>query len=98
MKAGIAIVGAVAVAAVVGFGIYMIDVDQTQEARLPDVEVSATGGQMPEFDAEVGSISVDEEQVDVTVPKVKVVTEEETVTVPTLNVTTPEDESVAQND
>ncbi len=97
MKAGIAIIGAVAVAAVVGFGIYMVDVDQTEEARLPDVEVTIEGGQMPAFDAEVGSVSVDEEQVDVTVPKVKVVTEEETVNVPTLKVTPPEEDSIAQN-
>ena len=81
MKTG-AIIAAVVAVIAIGFGVYMIDVDQMQEARLPDVDVQVEGGQMPEFDAEVGSVDVVEEEVTVTVPKLEV---------------TPPDENVAQN-
>ncbi len=76
-----AIIGAIVVVALVGFGIYMIDIDQTQEAALPEVTVE--GGQLPKFDAEVGDVDIEEKQV--------------TVTVPELEVTPPEEEDVAQN-
>ena len=79
MRIGAVIAAIVAVIAI-GFGIYMVDIDQTEEAALP--EVSVEGGQMPEFDAEVGDIEVEQEEV--------------TVTVPELNVTPPEDD-VAEN-
>ncbi len=69
MRTG-AILAAVVAVIAIAFGIYMIDVDQTQEAKLP--EVSVEGGQMPEFDAEVGDVDVTEEEVTVTVPKVEV--------------------------
>lgn len=81
MKTGVIIGGIVAIIAV-AFGIYMVDIDQTQDAALP--EVSIEGGQMPEFDAEVGDVSVTEEEV--------------TVTVPEINITPPEgDEAAASN-
>ena len=69
MKTGF-IIGAVAVAAVVGFGVYMVDIEQTQEANLPSVEI--TGGQLPEFTADVGDISITEETVTVSVPKLQI--------------------------
>jgi hypothetical protein len=74
------IIAAIVVVALVGFGIYMIDIDQTQEASLPEVTVE--GGQLPEFNAEVGDVDVEEEEVTVTVPKLEV---------------TPPEEDVAQN-
>lgn len=74
MKTG-AIVAAIVGALVIAAGVYMIDIDQTQSAELP--EVSVEGGQLPEFDAEVGDIEVTEE----------------TVTVPSLEITPPEDDS-----
>ena len=83
MKPVLYVVGALAVVALVVFGFYMVDIDQTQEAALPDVDVSVEGGQLPEFDADVGSVSVGEEEV--------------TVTVPTLDVTPPEDDNAADN-
>ena len=50
---------AVIVAAIaIGFGVYMIDIDQTEEGSLPDVDVSVDGGNMPEFDADVGDVEV----------------------------------------
>lgn len=78
MRAGV-IIGAIVLAIAVAFGIYMIDIDQTQEAQLPEVEIE--GGQMPEFDAEVGDVDVEEEDV--------------TVTVPTLEVTPPEEDTAS---
>ena len=58
-------------------GIYMIDIDQTQDTRLPDVEVSVEGGQLPEFDAEVGDIETGTKEVTVTVPTVDIQSPEE---------------------
>ncbi|WP_425092138.1 hypothetical protein [Tropicimonas sp. S265A] len=72
MKLGLAIATVIAVLAV-GAGIYMIDIDQTQEAQLP--EVSIEGGQLPNFEAEVGDVRVTEETV--TVPSVEVVPPED---------------------
>ena len=89
MKTALTIAGAVVVVALIAVGVYMVDVDQTQEARLPDVDVSVEGGQLPEFDANVGSIAITEEEVVVEVPKVEVTMEEETVTVPGISVTPP---------
>lgn len=74
MKTG-TIIAAIAGVLVLAAGIYMIDIDQTQETRLPDVTVE--GGQLPEFDAEMGDIEV----------------VEDTVTVPSLEVTPPADDS-----
>ncbi|WP_121630794.1 hypothetical protein [Tropicibacter alexandrii] len=65
-----AIIGAVVAVLVIGFAFYMIDIDQTQEAQLPEVTVE--GGQAPEFDAEVGDVDVDSETVEVEVPTLDV--------------------------
>lgn len=80
------IITAVAFVAVTAAAIYFVDVDQTREARLPDVNVDVEGGQTPEFDIQTGSISVDSAETEVTVPDVDVSMEEKTVTVPTLNI------------
>lgn len=80
MKTGAIIAGVVLIAAV-AFGVYMVDIDQTQEGSLPTVSID--GGEMPEYDAEVGDIEVGERDV--------------TVTVPTVDVETPEEDSVASN-
>lgn len=71
MKAG-AIVAVIIAVIAIGFGVYMIDVDQTEEMSMPDVTVE--GGNLPEFDAEVGDIEMTED----------------TITVPSLEVTPPE--------
>lgn len=80
MKAGAIIAGVVLIAAV-AFGVYMVDIDQTQEGSLPTVSID--GGEMPEYDADVGDIEVGERDV--------------TVTVPTVDVETPEEDAVASN-
>lgn len=93
MKPALTIVGAIAVVLLSVVGSYMVDIDQTQETRLPDVDVSVEGGQLPAFDAEVGSVELTEEEVTVEVPNVEVTMEEETVTVPGLSITPPSDDS-----
>ncbi len=71
MKTGT--IAAIAVAAVVvAFGVYMIDFDVHGEAKLPDVDVAVESGELPEVDAEVGSIDVGTEEVTVEVPDVNV--------------------------
>ena len=93
MKTAATVIGAVAIVALAIFGFYMVDIDQTQEARLPDVDVSVEGGQMPAFDAKVGSVNITEEEVTVEVPKVDVTMEEERVTVPGIEINPPSDDS-----
>lgn len=53
------------------------DVDQTKEGNLPDVDVNATGGDLPEFEVEG--------------PQVNVGTENKVVEVPTVDVDAPKD-------
>jgi hypothetical protein len=53
------------------------DVDQTQEGNLPDIDVNASGGQLPEFNVEG--------------PEVNVGTENRTVEVPTVDVDIPDE-------
>lgn len=79
------IIALVIAAIIVAFGLfYFIDVDQTKEAKLPDVDVTVEGGQAPEFDVKTGEVEVGTTEKKVLVPKV--IMEEETVTVPTVDV------------
>ena len=55
------------------------DVDQTKEGELPDVDVNASGGQLPEFDVDA--------------PEVNVGTENKTIQVPTVDVDAPKDDN-----
>ncbi|MCK0097708.1 hypothetical protein MWU60_19200 [Yoonia sp. F2084L] len=67
----IASVLAIVVAAVaIGFGVYMVDIDQTQEASLPNVDVNVEGGNLPEFSAEVGDIETGTEEITMEVPTI----------------------------
>lgn len=86
MKTSAAVIGGLAAIVVIAAGFYFIDIDQTEEGSLPDVDVSVEGGNLPEFEATTGSINLTEEEVDVTVPKVEVTTEEKTLTVPGIEV------------
>ena len=58
-------------------GLAACDVDQTKEGELPDVDVNASGGQLPEFNVEG--------------PEVNVGTENKTIEVPTVDVNLPDD-------
>lgn len=85
MKTSTVVALGVAAIVAVGLAVTFIDVDQTQEARLPDVDVNVEGGQAPEFDVETGSIDIETQEEQVMVPKV--VLDEETVSVPSLEIT-----------
>ncbi len=63
------------------------DIDQTQEAKLPEVEVEA--GQLPSYDVDWADIDVGTTTRTVTVPKIRVVMEEEEITVPYIDVDMP---------
>ncbi|UWQ56062.1 hypothetical protein K3722_19470 (plasmid) [Leisingera caerulea] len=71
------IFAAVAGIIVLVFAVYMIDIDQTEETRLPDVDVNVEGGQLPEFEADVGDIETGSKDVTVTVPTVDIQSPEE---------------------
>lgn len=53
-------------------------VEQTEEGELPDVDVTAEGGQLPEYDVDTADVEVG--------------TREETVTVPDVDVTMPDEQ------
>ncbi|HDZ54893.1 MAG TPA: hypothetical protein ENI17_05740 [Pseudomonas xinjiangensis] len=59
-------------------GLTACDVEQTEEASMPDVDVSAEGGNMPEYDVDAADVDVG--------------TREKTVTVPDVDVDMPEDQ------
>jgi hypothetical protein len=64
-------------------------VTQTQDGKMPDVEVSAKGGQMPKYDVKTPTVEVGTEKREVAVPKVDVSTEKRDVKVPTVDVKPP---------
>ena len=59
------------------FAMAACDVDQTKEGEMPDVDVNASGGELPEFNVEG--------------PTVNVGTENKTIEVPTVDVDVPDD-------
>jgi len=78
----IAIVAVLAIIAAFAFG--LIDINQTKEAKLPDVSVQ--GGQTPAFDVDTAKVDVGSKRTDVTVPTVDVGTKKEQIKVPTVDV------------
>lgn len=84
MKTSHAITIAALVAVVAAGTMYFVEVDQTQEAELPNVDVTIEGGQAPDYDITTGSVDVESKEKEVLVPKI--ILEEETVTVPDVEV------------
>ena len=80
----IAILAVLALIALFAFGI--IDVDQTKEARLPDVKVEAEGGQLPGVDVDTADVSVGTTKETIELPEVDVKTKKETVELPSVDV------------
>ena len=68
MKTSTAVIAGLAAILVIAFAIFFIDIDQTEEGALPDVDVSVEGGNLPKFDAETGSVNVTVPGVEVTPP------------------------------
>lgn len=80
-KAAAIALGAVLVAGIAAAAFYLVDIDQTQEARIPDVNVSVEDGQMPKFDINVADVTVTQKEVEVDVPTLGVETETKTIEV-----------------
>jgi len=65
----------IALTAVIGtlsLGLAACDVEQTEEAELPDVDVSVEGGNLPEYDVDTADVEIGSEEVTVDVPTVDV--------------------------
>lgn len=83
---------AIAAAVVVALGlVYFVDVDQTQEATLPEVTIE--GGELPAYDVETGDVEIGSTEATVEVPDVDISTSEEIVTLPTIDVESPEEDN-----
>lgn len=72
MKTGV-IITFVAAIALGLFGLYFVNIEQTEEGRMP--EISIEGGQAPEFEVKTGDVLVGETEV--TVPTLDVESAEE---------------------
>lgn len=64
----------------------VLNVNQTREAKLPNVDVSAEGGQAPAFDVDAKRVVVGTTETNVTVPDVDVDSKETQVDVPVVGV------------
>lgn len=109
-KTGLIIGAAIAVAVVGAAALYLVDLDQTQEAQLPTVSVDVEEGQLPAYDVDVADVNVGTTDVDVAVPSMDVETktieievpvdadvnmEDETVSMPTISVDQPAEDDPA---
>jgi hypothetical protein len=79
----IAIIVIILVVIAVAFG--FLRVQQTQDAKLPEVAVK--GGQAPKFDVDAADVDVGTKQASIPVPKIE--TEKESIPVPTVSVDKP---------
>lgn len=55
--------------------VLLIDVRQTREGRLP--QISVEGGQLPQYEIEVGNIDVTDEGLEITPPHERVTRDDE---------------------
>jgi len=105
-------IGAIVFAGIAAAGLYLTDVDQTQEAKLPSIDVQVAEGQMPKFDVDVAEVDVSMKETDIDVPTVGVETktievevpvdveagmQRETIEVPTINIERPAEDNPADN-
>lgn len=67
-------------------------VDKTEEGEMPDVDIQAESGELPEYDVDWANVNVATRTKTIEVPKVVVVTEKKQVEVPYIDVNTPDNE------
>lgn len=74
------------------------NVEKTQEGELPDVDVNAKSGQLPEYEVETADVDVNTKETTVKVPDVDVdvSSNEATVPVPDVDVNMPEENDAAE--
>ena len=73
-----------ALTAAAGLSLTACEVDQTKEAQAPDVDINASGGQLPEYDVDAKEVVVGTTNTTIDVPKIE--TQKETVSVPVVGV------------
>ena len=71
---------------VAAFALGLVNIDQVQTAKLPDVKVETSGGQAPAFDVDTADIAIGTKDATVEVPTVDVGTKDTSVTVPTISI------------
>lgn len=81
------LVGIVALLFLGAWALGIVDLRQTQTARVPEVKLE--GGQAPKFDVDVGKVEIGTETRTVEVPKVE--TEKKHIEVPVVRVDKPAD-------
>ncbi len=74
MKMTIAKTAAAAVALTAAFSLTACKVDKTQDGEMPEVEVNATSGQLPEYEVETAEVELGTETktIEVEVPTARV--------------------------
>jgi len=72
--------------ALAALGLTACDVQQTEEGEMPDVDISADAGNLPEYDVDAPEVKVGTTESTVEVPDVDVSTEETTVDVPVIGI------------
>jgi hypothetical protein len=81
---GIIVAAVLVVAVIAAFAFGLIDINQTKDAKLPEVAVQ--GGQAPAFDVDTAKVNVGTKETSVEVPKVEVGTTKTDVELPTVDV------------
>lgn len=71
---------------VAAFAFGLIDIDQTREAKVPDVKVETSGGQAPAFDVNTADVDVGTKKESIDVPTVNIDTKKADIAVPTVDV------------
>ena len=84
--------GVVAIVAIIAVAFWAVDIDITEEGRLPsaEVDVDVDPGKLPEADIDTVDVDVGTKKQEVLVPDVKVTVEEETITLPTIDIDPPD--------
>ncbi|MFC7500351.1 hypothetical protein ACFQRC_14100 [Enterovirga sp. GCM10030262] len=80
------ILAVIVVIVIILFATGFWDVNQTEEGALPDVDVSAEGGELPAFDVDSKEVVVGTTETNVEVPDVDISTDETQVEVPVVGV------------
>jgi hypothetical protein len=83
MRAILALIGLIAVAAVVLISLGMLNISM-EPGSLPSISFNAKGGQLPKFKAETGEVGIGSTNTTVQVPTVEM--KNTTVTLPTIEV------------
>lgn len=68
------------------------EVEQTREGEMPEVDIDAEAGQLPQYDVDPAEVEIGTEEKTIEVPDVDIGTEEREITVPDIDVQMPDEE------